>query len=90
MNNRYSRRQRQEHKCEFCVQKQDRVKAISAGELQKLYLLIETIYTEAIASEIRRLCEENCFGCKIDHPSQRQHDCCIPCGSSIVARKTQK
>ena len=75
MNNRYPRRQRKERKCEFCVQKQDPVKVISAGELQKVYLLIERIYTEAIASEIRRLCEENCFGCKIAHPSQRQHDC---------------
>ena len=27
------------------------------------------------AVEIERLCEENCCGCKIDHPSQRQHDC---------------
>ena len=61
-------------KCEFCVQKQIRV-VISAGELQKVYILIETIYTEAVASEIRGMCEENCFGCKIDHSSQRKDDC---------------
>ena len=54
MNNWYSRRQRQKRKCEFCVQKQDRVKEITAGELQTVCLLIETIYTKAIASGTRR------------------------------------
>ena len=29
--------------------------------------LKETIYTDPLATEIERLCEENCFGCKIDH-----------------------
>ena len=48
---------------------------ISAVEYQKLFSLIEVIYTHAVFTEIERLCEENCCGCKIDHPSQRQHDC---------------
>ena len=48
---------------------------ISDVEYQKLFSLIEVIYTHAVFTEIERLCEENCCGCKIDHPSQRQHDC---------------
>ena len=48
---------------------------ISAVEYQKLFSLIEVIYTHAVFTEIERLCEENCCGCKIDHPSQRQHNC---------------
>lgn len=32
-------------------------------------------YAEEIASNISRLVTENCNGCLIDHPSQRQHDC---------------
>ena len=48
---------------------------ISAIEYQKLFSLIEVIYIRAVFTEIERLCEENCCGCKIDHPSQRQHDC---------------
>ena len=31
------------------------------------------IYTRCF-TEIERLCEENCCGCQVDHPSQRQHD----------------
>ena len=27
--------------------------------------------------EIYNLTQENCEGCKIDHPSQRRHDCCM-------------
>ena len=32
-------------------------------------------YAEEIASVIKQLVVENCNGCIIDHPSQRQHPC---------------
>ena len=48
---------------------------ISAVEYQKLFSLIEVIYKHAVFTEIERLCEENCCGCEVDHPSQIQHDC---------------
>ena len=32
-------------------------------------------YAEEIASVINQLVVENCQGCIIDHPSQRQHPC---------------
>ena len=37
-------------------------------------LLIEA-FAEHLSSEVYKLTQENCNGCKIDHPSQRQHDC---------------
>ena len=32
-------------------------------------------YTDEVASEICKLVLQNCNGCRIDHPIQRQHDC---------------
>ena len=72
MNNRRSARRRRVRDCGFC---QDDVDKISAVEYLKLFSLIEVIYTRAVFTEIERLCEENCCGYKVDHPSQRQHDC---------------
>ena len=72
MNNRRSARRGRVRDCALC---QDDVDKISAVEYQKLFSLIEVIYTHAVFTEIERLCEENCCGGKIDHPSQRQHDC---------------
>ena len=60
--------------CKFC-ESHDHVDENSAVEYQKLFSLIEIIYTRAVFTEIERLCEEHCCGCKIDHPSQRQRDC---------------
>ena len=48
---------------------------VSVARYQKLFPLIEIIYTNALATEIERYCKEYCSGCKIDHPSQYQHDC---------------
>ena len=36
-----------------------------------------TCYAEEIAPVINELVVENCNGCIIDHPSQRQHSCLI-------------
>ena len=32
-------------------------------------------YAEEVSMIISMLVLENCEGCRIDHPSQRQHDC---------------
>ena len=32
-------------------------------------------YAEEVSTIISMLVLENCEGCRIDHPSQRQHDC---------------
>ena len=72
MNNRRFARRRRVRDCGFG---HDDVDKISAVEYQKMFPLIEVIYTHVVFTEIERFCEENCCGCKIDHPSQRQHDC---------------
>lgn len=36
---------------------------------------LQECYTEEVASNIYKFVTENCNGCAIDHPSQRQHDC---------------
>ena len=51
------------------------VDEVPIADHQKLFRVIETIYTEALLRELQRFCKERCCGCKIDHPSQRQHDC---------------
>jgi hypothetical protein len=37
--------------------------------------LLEAIYIYAIQNEVNRICEGNCYGCDVGHPSQRNHDC---------------
>ena len=34
-------------------------------------------FADHLSYEILTLTNENCYGCKIDHPSQREHDCCM-------------
>ena len=34
-------------------------------------------YTDEVAFEICKLVLQNCNGCRIDHPIQRQHDCLL-------------
>ena len=34
-------------------------------------------FADHLSYEVLTLTKENCNGCKIDHPSQRQHDCCM-------------
>ena len=48
--------------------------AVRQDSLEKL--LIEAFAGQLIY-EIYNLTQENCEGCKIDHPSQRRHDCCM-------------
>ena len=42
-------------------------------------------YAEEIASVINQLVVENCNGCIIDHPSQRQHPCLIMESDEILS-----
>ena len=51
------------------------VDEVSKTEYQKQFSLLEAIFADAVASEINQLCQAYCCGCKIDNPSQRQHDC---------------
>ena len=37
--------------------------------------LLEAIYIHAIQNEVNKICEDNCYGCDISHPSQRKNDC---------------
>ena len=54
---------------------ENNVDEVSETEYQKQFSLLEAIFADAVASEINQLCQEYCCGCKIDHPSQSQHDC---------------
>ena len=58
-----------------CLGNNAHVDEVSRTEYQKQFSLLEAIFANAVASEINQLCQEYCNGCKIDHPSQRQHDC---------------
>ena len=33
------------------------------------------IYSQCLTEEIATLAMTQCYGCKVDHPSQRQHSC---------------
>ena len=37
--------------------------------------LMNAILTQCIDVHVHKLRKEKCYGCEIDHPSQRQHDC---------------
>ena len=37
--------------------------------------LLEAIYIHAIQNEVNKICADNCYGCEVGHPSQRNHDC---------------
>ena len=47
---------------------------ISERQIAIENLLIDA-FAEHLSTEVYKLTQENCNGCKIDHPSQRQHDC---------------
>ena len=49
-------------------------------------LLTVRIYAELILPTIKRFIKEDCNGCKIDHPSQRQHDICLMTPFSVFMR----
>ena len=43
---------------------------------QRKYLTeMMEIYTKLMSENIRETLEENCYGCKIEHPSPNQHTC---------------
>ena len=45
------------------------------GKAYSQFSLLEGIYANAITFEVHRLCVQSCCGCRVNHRSQRQHDC---------------
>jgi hypothetical protein len=48
---------------------------VSSADHKKLCNLLEMILAWAVSDEVHKLCKERCYGCEVDHPSQRRHDC---------------
>ena len=44
-------------------------------EVRNLCYLMNAIILQAVDKEVNKLRKELCCGCKVDHPSQRRHDC---------------
>ena len=44
-------------------------------EIRKLHNLINAIFIDAVTRKIKKLRREKCCGCKVNHPSQRRHEC---------------
>ena len=42
---------------------------------QQLDRILKEEYFDALQKEFKKVREENCDGCLVDHPSQRRHDC---------------
>ena len=45
------------------------------GKAYSQFSLLEGIYAIVVAFEVHRLCVDSCCSCRVNHPSQRQHDC---------------
>ena len=50
-------------------------------ELQVTQQLLEQtaykVYAKVVRETLYEVAQENCHGCRIDHPSQKQHDVCL-------------
>ena len=44
-------------------------------EVRNLCYLMNAILLQTVDKEVNKLRKELCCGCKVDHPSQRRHDC---------------
>ena len=44
-------------------------------EIRKLCELMNVIFTDVVNERVETLKKEKCYGCEVDHPSQRHHDC---------------
>ena len=44
-------------------------------EVNQLCNLMNAIFSQVVDHWVQELRKEKCCGCKIDHPSQRRHDC---------------
>ena len=44
-------------------------------EIKKLCKLMNTIFTDVVNERVGTLKKEKCYGCEVNHPSQRRHDC---------------
>lgn len=58
-----------------------RASSLGKSQLVKRKCILQKCAEDTIVSflwsEIRKLCSEECYGCEVDHPSQRQHDWCL-------------
>lgn len=45
------------------------------SDIKELCNLFDLILVENVSEEIKRLRREKCCGFKVDHPSQRRHEC---------------
>ena len=44
-------------------------------EVKNLCNLMHAIFSEVVSDEIAKIRKEKWCSCKVDHPSQRRHDC---------------
>ena len=44
-------------------------------EVNQQFNLMNAIFSQIVDRRVQELRKEKCCGCKIDHPSQRRHDC---------------
>ncbi|XP_046546788.1 uncharacterized protein LOC124256859 [Haliotis rubra] len=45
----------------------------------------DALYLDALQVKVDELCSNNCYGCEIDHPSQRHHQCLMLSGEERVS-----
>ena len=53
---------------------------LTRRRIQRQYFMEEymkAVYIDAIVNKVKELVTEKCYGCQVDHPSQRQHNLCI-------------
>ena len=48
---------------------------VASHEVKHLCGLMDAIFSEAVSDEIAKIRKEKCCDCKVDHPSQRTHEC---------------
>ena len=53
------------------------VNEVVPWEIENLCNLLNAIFSEAVGHEVDKLRQEMCCGCKVNHPSQRRHECLI-------------
>ena len=44
-------------------------------KVEQLDQVFKEVYCDAVEEELKIIRKEECDGCKVDHPSQRRHDC---------------
>ncbi len=47
------------------------------SRLEEIEKLLANAYAKEIASHLWEVTQKKCYGCIVDHPSQRHHDVCL-------------